>query len=209
MHLKPFYYIPERIYSVFGCLFFLGGAGQKVYLYPYYTNKILWGFETGIFLAIAIFFVIRKPVVKEAKGVGETIVPLAGGVWPFLLLFTPRGPFGLINQNTILLMMCLGTGFSLLSYMFLNTSFTIMVEARELKDSGSYRYVRHPVYTGQIITAIAVVFWRFSLVNVLICLAFIGIQNYIASLEEKKLISAFPEYEDYAKGKARFFPFIW
>ena len=207
--MKLFYYIPEKVYRVVGFLFFLAEDGHKVYLYPYYSNKVLWGFETGIFLFIAIFFAIRKPVVKEAKGFGETIVPLAGGIWPFLLLFTPRGPFGLVNQNTILTVMCLGTGFALLSYLFLNTSFTIMVEARELKDSGPYRYIRHPVYTGQIITAVAVVFWRFSWLNVLICLAFIGIQNYRASLEEKKLAAAFPEYNEYAVGKARFFPFIW
>jgi protein-S-isoprenylcysteine O-methyltransferase Ste14 len=207
--LKLFYYIPERIYRVLGVVFFLSGVAHKIYLYPNYTNKILWGFEATIFFSIAVFFAIRKPVVEEASGFGETVVPLAGGVWPFLLLFTPRGSFGLANQDVILLVMCLGTGFSLLSYLFLNTSFTIMVEARELKDSGPYRYVRHPVYTGQIITALAVLSWRFSWLNLLICLVFIYIQNYRASLEEKKLSSVFPEYEKYAEDKARFFPCIW
>jgi protein-S-isoprenylcysteine O-methyltransferase Ste14 len=166
-------------------------------------------FETLIFISLAVFFLIRKVIVKKAEGFAETFVPLAGGVWPFLLLFTHRGNFGLIHQKTILLVMCLGTGWSLLSYLFLNTSFTIMVEARGLKNKGPYKYVRHPVYSGQIITAIAVTIWRFSLLNCIICSAFILIQNYRATLEEQKLTQAFPEYEEYSKGKARFFPYIW
>lgn len=207
--MKQFYYIEEKYYRIAGFLFFLGGAIQKGTIYHQYASKLLWSFETGIFVAIACMFLFRKPVVGEAKGFSETIVPLIGGVWPFLLIQTSRGPFGIQYQNEILIVMCLGTGFALLSYLYLNSSFTIMVEARELKSSGPYRYVLHPVYSGQIVTAIAVTAWRFSWINVAICVAFILIQNYRASLEEAKLASAFPEYAGFAQGKKRFFPYIY
>jgi len=207
--LKLFYLISEQTYRICGYLFFLGVTCHKIYLYPTYSNKALWAIETSIFLFIALFIFLRKPLKKKAEGFNETIVPLLGGVWPFFLLFTERCKFGLEHQKEILLIMCISTGFSLFSYLFLNTSFTIIVEARELKNSGPYKYILHPVYSGQIITAIAVLVWRFSWINILVCSAFIAIQNFRASLEEKKLASAFPEYKDYSEGKARFFPYLW
>jgi len=207
--LKLFYSIPEQVYKICGFLFFIGATCHKVYLYPIYSNKVLWGIETSIFLLIALFIVTRKPLKKKAEGFNETIIPLLGGIWPFFLLFTKRCQFGLTYQKEILLIMCVSTGFSLFSYLFLNTAFTIMVEARELKSSGPYKYILHPVYSGQIITAIAVLAWRFSLVNIFVCCTFIAIQNFRASLEEQKLASAFPEYKDYSEDKARFFPYIW
>ena len=105
--------------------------------------------------------------------------------------------------------MCGGTALALWAYLCLNRAFTIMVEARELKQGGPYRWIRHPIYTGQIVTAIAVTMWRFSMRNVALMVVFATIQWWRARLEERKLEAAFPEYAAYRARTAMFVPLVW
>ena len=127
-------------------------------------------------------------------------------LWPFLLLFNRRTAFGIEHQNEILLVLCLGTAIAVWGYLYLNRAFTIMVEARELKKNGPYRWVRHPVYSGQIICALAVLVWRFSAANLMLVLFFVAIQYSRAVMEEKKLLKNFPEYVIYQKRTGMFLP---
>jgi protein-S-isoprenylcysteine O-methyltransferase Ste14 len=65
---------------------------------------------------------------------------------------------------------------------------------------GPYRWVRHPVYLGEILTAVAVCAWRFSPANVLLFLAFAAAQGLRARAEEEKLARNFPEYAAWSRG---------
>ena len=199
-------HVPEGIYRFGGCLLFSACVVHKVTVRHTYANQMLWFLETSIFVALALFYLLREPARSLPTGMSETIIPLLGGVWPFFLLFTPRGSFGLQFQTEILLVMCFGTAIALWGYIYLNRAFTIMVEARVLKKGGPYQFVRHPVYTGQLITAFAVMAWRFSYVNVGLVLLFTVIQWYRAKLEEHKLAATFSEYGEYAKGTGMFLP---
>ena len=201
-------HIPEGAYRIGGCLLFALCVIHKVTIRDTYANQLLWWLETGIFLSLAVFYLLREPAKSLPKGLSETIVPLLGGIWPFFLLFTGRGAFGLKYQNELLLVMSLGTAIALWGYAYLNRAFTIMVEARLLKRGGPYGWVRHPVYTGQLLTAFAVLAWRFSWLNVCLVVFFTAIQWWRAKLEERKLLSVFPDYEAYAKKTGMFIPYL-
>jgi protein-S-isoprenylcysteine O-methyltransferase Ste14 len=121
---------------------------------------------------------------------------------PFGLLTTSPSAW-VTGSNTLLTVvfcwMTLATAFTAWSMWVLRRSFSITVEARALVTSGPYQWVRHPVYMGEILSAAAVVFWRWSLLNSAIFLLFAVIQLFRARREEAKLARAFPEYKVYAK----------
>lgn len=94
--------------------------------------------------------------------------------------------------------MTFATALSVWGFWALRRSFSITVEARELIDRGPYRWVRHPVYAGEILSATVVVAWRFSALNLAILIAFIAIQLTRAHWEEKKLAAHLPGYAEFA-----------
>jgi len=74
---------------------------------------------------------------------------------------------------------------------------------------GLYRYVRHPIYSLNILSLVSLFISTGSLwigLNVLILTAY-----YLASsrIEEKLLRTVFPEYEGYAQNTKRFIPLLY
>jgi protein-S-isoprenylcysteine O-methyltransferase Ste14 len=99
-----------------------------------------------------------------------------------------------------------GNAITLIGIFSLHRSFSIMVEARQPVFTGLYAYVRHPLYIGEAVATGGILVFRFSPANLFLYVLFLGCQVYRASLEEKKLISAFPEYQQYRKRTGAFFP---
>jgi protein-S-isoprenylcysteine O-methyltransferase Ste14 len=114
------------------------------------------------------------------------------------------GPFGWNLFSMILVLT--GNFITLLGMVSLRRSFSIMVEAREPVYTGLYSYVRHPLYLGEAVAAAGVLVFRFSPANIFLFLLFIACQAYRAALEEKKLVSVFPEYAAYRLRTGAFFP---
>ncbi|MDF1554749.1 MAG: methyltransferase, partial [Deferrisomatales bacterium] len=73
-------------------------------------------------------------------------------------------------------------------------SFSITVEARALVSRGPYRWVRHPVYLGEMATAAAVALWRWSPRNGVLLALFVAVQLLRSRWEEEKLARVFPAY---------------
>ena len=77
-----------------------------------------------------------------------------------------------------------------------------------LIQSGLYKYIRHPVYSGIILTSLG-----FGIYNGIVWRIGIGIMLWIlfyfkSIYEEKMLSGRFTEYEEYVKKTNRFFPFL-
>lgn len=85
-------------------------------------------------------------------------------------------------------------------------SFSITVEARELLTSEPYRFVRHPDYLGEMLTAALITVLRFSLMNMVILVLIVMIQLFRSKMEEDKLAQVFPAYSAYESRKAWLWP---
>jgi protein-S-isoprenylcysteine O-methyltransferase Ste14 len=204
-------YLPARIIhlliriSIIALL--IGFLIQRISSYNLYLVKPLWVMETLIFIVFLVSYLIRKDPVCRSRGTKEIIVPLIGGVLPFALLFSPPNLFIAVSPlagQVIFYWMTAATALTVWGLWTLRRSFSITVEARDLVVSGPYRFVRHPIYLGEMLTALAVAVWRFSLLNFLIMTLFVVIQLLRAKWEEDKLALIFPDYSIYA-AKTRWF----
>ncbi len=91
-------------------------------------------------------------------------------------------------------------------------SFRLAIQPEQtVMQDGPYRYIRHPSYTGALITlfGLGMVFTNWlSLLSILV-IGFIG-YNYRVFVEEKMLVTALGEpYREYMQRTKRFIPFVY
>jgi protein-S-isoprenylcysteine O-methyltransferase Ste14 len=92
-----------------------------------------------------------------------------------------------------------------------NWSATVTIKAdHELIQSGPYRWVRHPIYTGLLVafagSALSLAEWRGLLSCVLLLLAFV----IKLRIEERWMTEVFgPAYEQYRQRVNALIPFVW
>lgn len=76
----------------------------------------------------------------------------------------------------------------------------------ELKTDGLYKWMRHPIYSGLIATALGLAIEAESLLTMLVAVALIVLLNYKAKWEESFLLERYPEYRTYMSKTGRFVP---
>jgi protein-S-isoprenylcysteine O-methyltransferase Ste14 len=170
---------------------------RRLTQYHDFLFKPLWVVETLLFFAIMISYAFRTEPLERSRGVREIVIPWIGGVTPFALLLTPPTP-GIIHNiyglYAVFSWMTAATSLTLWGIWTLRRSFSITVEARALVTNGPYRWLRHPIYLGEILTAAGVLVWRFSPQNLAIFIIFVQVQILRARWEEAKIKKFFPHY---------------
>lgn len=186
----------------------LGFLALRISEYAHFRYKALWAAESAIFIMLLMAYAARPAPVARSRGVGEVWFPLAMAALPFALLQTPVHPEVLTSEHLLLIVFIAMTGGTLLTVWgmwALKSSFSITVEARRVVKHGPYRLVRHPIYTGELITAASVAAWRFSALNIALFLILAAGQLGRARLEERKLRESFPEYGELLQKS----PWLW
>lgn len=123
------------------------------------------------------------------------------GLSPAGLRLSPRGV-----EMTGLFIMALGEALTVAGMLWLGRSFSIMSEARELVTGGLYRFVRHPLYAGEILSMWGFFAARPCWWTLLGCALFNALQALRARVEEQKLTRAHPVYAEYRKKTGFLFP---
>jgi protein-S-isoprenylcysteine O-methyltransferase Ste14 len=183
---------------VIGCVFFLV---RRIQEYSHYMVKPLWVAETAIYIVLIIAFLLRTDPVDRSRGIAQIAIPALGALLPFALLLTSPARWIMGNQIFllgVLWVMTLATALTVWGMWSLRRSFSITVEARSLVIGGPYRWIRHPIYLGEMLAAAAVTVWRFSWVSVSVLVLFVVLQLVRARMEEEKLVRNFPAYKEYA-----------
>jgi protein-S-isoprenylcysteine O-methyltransferase Ste14 len=94
----------------------------------------------------------------------------------------------------------------LASVLTLRRCFGLLPEARGLVTTGPYRFMRHPVYLGELGSCAGLVIAAASVFNLLVFTGFVLAQWTRMGFEERALSSAFPEYTRYASETPRLYP---
>lgn len=103
----------------------------------------------------------------------------------------------------------LGLGFAALSAGSLGRGLTPMpvpTEHTELRTTGPYRYVRHPIYSGLLLAAAGRAASSGNRAAVVAFAALSALLTVKARFEEEQMMARFPSYCDYAARTPRFVP---
>ena len=76
-------------------------------------------------------------------------------------------------------------------------------------DRGPYRWVRHPLYAGEIVSALGLAAAADSLWALLVWLCLCGLQVYRAMREEQILLHTLPRYSEYRRRTAALLPGVF
>lgn len=175
-----------------------------------------------IFLCWAIFIIYWLVASFGAK---RTVEKQAGRWRILVLLIAAAIAFFMINHDAILWSYTLTIGIiadivtlmGLIIILWARTvlggnwsTSTVLKENHELIQSGPYRYVRHPIYSGLLLMVLgAAIFYGRAIVFVALAISFIA--SLLRAREEEKLLTRhFPEeYPNYKARVKAFIPFLF
>ncbi len=204
-------FLPERtrhrLIQVFVIAVCAALLAFRVREWPRFLFKPLWVAEVSIYVVFIWMYSVRVEPVDRSRGVREIVLPLVAGALPFAFLLFPVNRSIVTTKERAMALfaaMTLFTSFTIWGMVTLRKAFSVTVEARTLVTGGPYRLIRHPIYTGEILTGAMVVILRFTLLNAVLLVLFVALQLYRSRLEELKLIRVFPEYRD-TVGKSAWF----
>jgi len=142
----------------------------------------------AFYLLLITVYLLRPPPRQCAIGWMERYLPLAVTFAPAVILqVNPT----LHPPAAALFTCCMGIALALWGLLYLRGNFSIMVEGRALVTQGPYRWVRHPIYLGEIITLLGMVWMSPHWITVLGASTIIAGQLWRAWLEDRKLRSIF------------------
>lgn len=172
-----------------------------------------WLFVIRQLLALAYFTMLvvlystRLPQKGTDHRLGVVFVAFTGTFSALLGTFLPGGTLRgwLVLPGDVLA--TIGLIYSVWGLAYLRRSFSIIPEARRLVTGGPYGLSRHPVYLGEIATAIGVNLATAGWLGAIAVAYFIAAELLRMRWEEGVLARAFPaDYPAYAARVPRYFP---
>jgi protein-S-isoprenylcysteine O-methyltransferase Ste14 len=166
---------------------------------------------TIVFLALVVaLFAIRR---RSISGAHATFLPgLVALIGTFLLNIVAYLPVADTTSTQALFassaVVTLGTLWTIWSLATLGRCFGLFPEVRGLVLRGPYRLVRHPVYLGELISAVGLLLAKPNPLIVLLFAIFVALQYWRTVYEEHALSAAYPDqYPAYAQHVGRLIPF--
>ncbi len=83
------------------------------------------------------------------------------------------------------------------------------VKRHKIIDSGPYRIVRHPAYTGMIFAHVGILLYFFNWITLLILMFILVPAIIVRILIEEKTLFEITGYRKFAQGRKKILPFIW
>jgi protein-S-isoprenylcysteine O-methyltransferase Ste14 len=158
---------------------------------------------------LIVTMVIRRPPKRVTPNPWFWLLAFVASYWlVFIIFFLQRGsplaPDWITDSLAIL-----GLTVMLWARFSLGRNIGLVPAQRELVHTGAYAFMRHPVYTGILITSIAFVLRAYSPLNA--SLMGLGVFWFIPikSLVEERFLRADPQYAAYMQRvRARWIPFV-
>jgi protein-S-isoprenylcysteine O-methyltransferase Ste14 len=184
---------------LFGCFVFLDARRFALTHFPFFA------FRAAFMASIAILYVHRTifPSAVRSTLLGRCVA-LVHALFPVFISFNVNGKVGILAVIGIVS----GMAISALALVDLWESFGLAPANRGVKTDGMYRFVRHPMYLGYLISVWSVGMSQASIWNVVICIVFLALTLWRIELEEEVLRQD-ETFKNYQKRvRYRLLPFI-
>jgi protein-S-isoprenylcysteine O-methyltransferase Ste14 len=166
--------------------------------------------STGLvcaFYAVIIWCYLRRgPASATSRSVTAHAAAVTAMVAPFAFPLLRTGSPGGIQQWAGDALVAAGTAWAVWSLRSLGRSVSVLAQARVLVDRGPYRWVRHPLYTGEIVSSLGLAVLAGRPAALAVWLGFCFLQAYRALREEQLLVEAMPAYRSYQLRTAALLP---
>jgi protein-S-isoprenylcysteine O-methyltransferase Ste14 len=162
------------------------------------------------FYALAIWCYLRRgPAIATSDSVTAHAAAIAATWLPFTVPLQPGAPPGQGRQALSDVLLICGMAWAVWSLRYLDRNVSVLAQAREVVVQGPYRWVRHPLYVGEIVSSLGLAIAVNSFTAVTLWLALCGLQIYRAVREEQVLLQALPAYRDYQSRTAALLPGVF
>jgi protein-S-isoprenylcysteine O-methyltransferase Ste14 len=195
-----------KVASLIGYLAQEQAAHPAILIAAFIVQQVL---TIGFGVLVVVLFLARRPVVGQRASASGRIVAMAGtfalqipGAYP-----VPDDQLGRLLASSALI--AIGMGIAISGIVSLRRNFGIFPEARGLVTNGLYRYVRHPLYLGEMIAGLGLTLGTTWLPAFGLFAVQCGLLYWRTVLEERALTASFPAYPDYRRRTCRLIPGIY
>jgi protein-S-isoprenylcysteine O-methyltransferase Ste14 len=201
--------LPALFFSVFLARYLLTfwgslNAVERPFDYLFVLQQLL---ALAYFTMLVVLYSTRLPAQGTDHRFAVVVIAFTGTFSAIAASFLPGGgrhDWLVIPADIIA---TVGLAYAVWGLAYLRRSFSIVPEARRLVTGGPYAFSRHPVYLGEIVTAIGVNLATAGWPGALAVLYFVISEVLRMRWEEGVLARAFPqEYPAYASRVPRFVP---
>jgi protein-S-isoprenylcysteine O-methyltransferase Ste14 len=200
----------------FAALVFCGNAVQLLRHAQTDDGVLVWLPRTvGSLLTIAFYSVLivaylrRGDAKATVRGRWVRAAALVATALPFCVSIVARPGDVLFGQILGSALLVSGLAWSVWSLRSLDRSISVVPQARELVGNGPYRFIRHPLYVGEIVAVLGMVVRAPGAATMLCWVALVVLQIWRASAEERLLVSSLTGYDAYLQRTARLVPGLY
>jgi protein-S-isoprenylcysteine O-methyltransferase Ste14 len=150
------------------------------------------------FYAVLAWCYLRRgrAVATSRSGLAH-LAAVAATVTPFCFALLPAAQAGVLRSLAASVLLVAGTAWSVWALRSLGRSFGILAQARVVVQRGPYRWVRHPLYLGEVVACLGLALNRGTVAAALLWVGLCAMQVYRASREEEVLARSLPDYAGY------------
>jgi protein-S-isoprenylcysteine O-methyltransferase Ste14 len=162
------------------------------------------------FYALIIWCYLRRaPAAATSRSLTAHLAAVAATLSPFAFPLLAARTSGTAPQLAADVLVLAGTTWSAWSMRFLGRNLSVLAQARDVVDRGPYRWVRHPLYAGEIVSCLGLALAAGSAAAAALWLALCALQGYRALREEQVLLRTLPGYRAYRARTAALLPVPW
>jgi protein-S-isoprenylcysteine O-methyltransferase Ste14 len=164
----------------------------------------------GAFYAVIIWAYLRRgPARATSTSIPANIAAVVATLSPFAFPLL-AGPTVTIERTLAAdLLLVAGTAWSVWSLCSLGRNLSIIAQARDVVEHGPYRWVRHPLYTGEIVSSLGLAVIGGTKAAAAVWITLVVLQVYRARQEERILIGTLPAYAAYRTRTAALLPGVF
>ena len=165
---------------------------------------------TLAFYTLAIWCYLRRgPAVATSGSLSAHAAAIAGTWLPFAFPLPPGAPSGPGRAALADVLLICGLAWAVWSLRYLDRNISVLAQARDIVSRGPYRWVRHPLYLGELVAALGIAIAVNSYLALALWMALCGLQAYRAVREEQVLLQTLPAYRAYRSRTAALLPGIF